>query len=574
MGERRIRVDMLGGFTVFVDERRVPARSWTRRKGAELVKMLALAPQHRVEREQAMEALWPEASPESAGARLRKAAHFARRALDFPDSVVLDGATVSLGMSGSVHSDVSEFERLALEGLVSEDPEVCRRAASLHVGELLPHDRYLEWLVPHQARVRSLYLRVLAGGELWGRLVEEDPTNETAHQEILRRHLGHGDRAAALRQFESLRTALRDHLGTLPNEESMRLYERALAFGARDRPTTAERARALLAWGVVHWERRDLEEAQRIAVEARALAVDAELGRELADASELLGLIAYAQERWPEMMAEELDGTLRQAPELTPFLLDAHICMSEFALCEQDGPLIVDTVAAEILAAAADVGSRAATALGLMLRGEAAMLRYDDPGPARTDLAESLDLHRASRSMTGAALALERLAQIDDVTGDTDRASIRHREALDLAWEAVTNRHLVPFVYGGMLAADLDQPEPIVAEAEAAMVGLDLCQSCAMSFRLGAARARAREGNLQSAEDYLAKAARVAEMWRTGPWHAAVAETRAIVAASAGADPGKVRSLLESAEAGFAAAHRRRDAARCCQALDHLQGER
>lgn len=564
---------MLGGFSVSVDEHLVPSQSWSRRKSAELVKLLALAPQHRVEREQAMEALWPEAPPERAGASLRKAAHFARRALGFPDSVVLDGSTVILGGSGRVQSDVAEFESLAGDGLVSEDPDLCRRAASLHIGELLPHDRYLEWVTPHRERLRSLYLRVLAGGELWGRLVDEDPTNETAHQKILRGHLGHGDRAAALRQFESLRTALRDHLGALPNEVSMGLYEQALAFGARDRPTPTERARALLSWGVVHWERRDLEEAQRIALEAKALAVDAGLGRELADASELLGLIAYAQERWPEMMADELDETLRQSPELTPFLLDAHICMSEFALWEQDGPAIVGTVAAEILAAAAEVGSTSATALGLMLRGEAAMLRDEDPGPARADLAESLELHRECRSMTGSALALERLAQIDDATGDSDRANLRHRAALDLAWEAVTSRHLVPFVYGGMLAADQDQPEPIVTEAESAMVGLDLCPPCAMSFRLGAARARAREGNHRSAEDYLAKAARVAEMWRTGPWHAAVAETRAVVAASAGADPEEVRSLLESAEAGFAAAHRRRDAARCRRALDHLAGE-
>jgi DNA-binding SARP family transcriptional activator len=570
VADPRIEVGLLGGFRVSVDDREVPAGDWGRRKAADLVKMLALAPGHRLAREQAMEFLSAGSSPQSAAAGLRKAAHFARRILDAPEALVLDGKTVSLL---GVHTDVDEFSRLAEEAIGSGDPALCRQAAAAHTGELLPHDRYQDWLAPHRQRVRSLYLQVLAGGEMWGRLVEEDPANETAHQQIIRRHLGEGDRSAALRQFESVRVALRDMLGSLPGEETMALYEEALSFGGRDRPTPTERARALLAWGVVHWKRHDLAEAQRIALEARALAVDAGLGREMADASELLGLIAYAQDRWPEMVTEELSATLQSAPELTPFLLDAHICMSEFALCEEDGPEIVSTVAAQILVAADHVGSRSAAALGLLLRGEAAMVQSEDPRPARADLERALQLHAASESLTGSALALERLAQIDDLTDDSDGLAAGHRRALDLAWDAPTSRHLVPFVYGGMLAGEREETIPIVAEAEGEMAQLDLCPPCAMSFRIGAARARAREGNHESAERYVTEAAKVAEMWRTGPWHAAVAETRAIVGAHAGVDPSRVQSLLESAAAGFNAASRPRETARCRRALQRLAGE-
>jgi DNA-binding SARP family transcriptional activator len=42
------------------------------------VKLLALAPHHRLHREQLMDTLWPELAPEAAAANLRKAVHFAR----------------------------------------------------------------------------------------------------------------------------------------------------------------------------------------------------------------------------------------------------------------------------------------------------------------------------------------------------------------------------------------------------------------------------------------------------------------------------------------------------------------
>src|SRR5680860_1532288 len=110
-----------------------------------------------------------------------------------------------------------------------------------------------------------------------------------------------------------------------------------LAMEGRDVPPPAERARALLAWGVVHWERSELAEAERTAVEVRALAMDAGLGRELSDASELLGLVAYAQGRWREVFGREFLESVERNPELAPFVFDANLCMSEFALEESDG---------------------------------------------------------------------------------------------------------------------------------------------------------------------------------------------------------------------------------------------
>ena len=54
-----VRMRLLGSFRVFVGPRTVEESGWRLKKAAGLVKLLALAPDHRLHREQVTEALWP-----------------------------------------------------------------------------------------------------------------------------------------------------------------------------------------------------------------------------------------------------------------------------------------------------------------------------------------------------------------------------------------------------------------------------------------------------------------------------------------------------------------------------------
>ena len=74
-----VRIWLLGGFRVGIDSLPVPDDAWRRNKAKAVVKLLALAPSHRLHREQLMDALWPELPPDAAAANLRKAVHFARQ---------------------------------------------------------------------------------------------------------------------------------------------------------------------------------------------------------------------------------------------------------------------------------------------------------------------------------------------------------------------------------------------------------------------------------------------------------------------------------------------------------------
>ena len=95
--------------------------------------MLALAPGHRMHREQLMEALWPDRDPAAAANNLNQVVHAARRvlgadAIELREELLMLHATV----------DVDEFERGAAQAreaalggrLPRRAGHLCRRAAA------------------------------------------------------------------------------------------------------------------------------------------------------------------------------------------------------------------------------------------------------------------------------------------------------------------------------------------------------------------------------------------------------------------------------------------------------------
>ena len=119
----KLQITLLGRFGVVVDGREIPAAEWRRGPSAALVKLLALSAGHRLHREQAMEALWPDASPESSSGNLRKAVHFARRTLGDHDAIGFENDIVSLAPTGEVTVDAEKFEAAAKLALREQRPD-------------------------------------------------------------------------------------------------------------------------------------------------------------------------------------------------------------------------------------------------------------------------------------------------------------------------------------------------------------------------------------------------------------------------------------------------------------------
>jgi len=76
-----MRIRLLGDFEVSVGPRTIADASWRLRKAAGLIKILALAPQHRLPRGRATELVWPDSDAKTASNNLRGALHAARKAL-------------------------------------------------------------------------------------------------------------------------------------------------------------------------------------------------------------------------------------------------------------------------------------------------------------------------------------------------------------------------------------------------------------------------------------------------------------------------------------------------------------
>jgi DNA-binding SARP family transcriptional activator len=224
-----VRIDLLGRFRVAVGGAEPVADVWPSRRAAELVQLLALADRHLLARDQVVEALWPHLDVDAGGANLRKAAHHARQALASSEGVVLRGGQVALFPSRSVETDAARFEARADAALAGGEATRCAAAASAYTGDLLPEALYEEWTQAPRERLRSRYVELLRRSGQWERLVEAEPTDESAYRELMRRELAAGCGPAAIRWYGRLRIALRDEFGILPSRETEAIYDECVA---------------------------------------------------------------------------------------------------------------------------------------------------------------------------------------------------------------------------------------------------------------------------------------------------------------------------------------------------------
>ena len=562
----KVEIQLLGRFSVGVDGVPISGDAWRSRRAADVVKLLALAPAHRMHRTEVMEALWPESDPELSGSNLRKALHFARLATADEQAIVNERGVLVLWPDAVAETDVERFEAAAERALEAGDAPVSRAAADMYAGDLLPDDRYEPWSFEPRGRLRRRYLDVLRAGALWDRLAEEDPTDEQAARELMRAHLDAGERREAIRRFERLREALRDHLGVGPDPATVALYEDVLAAEGAPQPSEAERTHALLAWALVHMNRGDMAEAERAAEEARAIALDASLGRELGEAALILAEVAMAQGRWRERFAEELAESMRMRAQMEPIVYDAHLCFAEYYLYAPEGYDTAAEFARQMMQIADDAGSATGAALALLMLGEAELLAGHLDG-AEQHLKEAAAANDREGCISGSALARQRLAEAAVSRGRRYEANRLLGRARSLALRSDLATHLTVRVFGTMIQA-ADDPEKamtVVRAAERELSQMHSCEPCSMGYLTSAAAASARAGDLDRARSFLTEAERISGMWQGGLWTGAVWEGRGILRRAEGEDE-VARAMFREAAQAFARTGNHSDAARCLEA--------
>ena len=150
-----VAIKLLGGFVVTRGGEPIDPSVWRLRKGRELVKLLALAPAHRLHREQLIDALWPELDLASGANNLHQVVHVARRALG-ADAIELRDELLTLRAS----VDVDDFERAAEQARRAGSAGAYGAALSLYGGELLPENRYEDWAGVRREEIEQLRLQL------------------------------------------------------------------------------------------------------------------------------------------------------------------------------------------------------------------------------------------------------------------------------------------------------------------------------------------------------------------------------------------------------------------------------
>lgn len=564
---RAAAIQLLGRFTVTLDGEPVSGDAWRSRRAADVVKLLALSPGHRLHRSQVMEALWPESDPQASGSNLRKALHFARHATRDEQMIVVQQGVLALWPQGEVDTDVERFEAKARAALESGDPTACRNAAELYAGDLLPDDCYESWTAQPRQRLRQRYLAVLRAGGLWQRLFDEDATDEEAARALMRADLDAGRRREAIRCFERLREALHDQLGVGPDGQTISLYEEVLAAEGAPQPTEAERAHALLAWALVHMNRNEIKEAERAAEEARAIALDSGLGRELGEAAVILAKTAMAQGRWRERFAEELAESMRLRADLEPIVYDAHLCLAEYYLASPDGHDLAADFARQMMRIADEAGSATGAALATLMLGEAELLA-GHLVEAELHLKDAAQANDRQGCLSGSALARQRLAEAAVIGGRNFDANRLLNRARSIAVRSDLASHLLVRVFGTMIqAADEKNALAVLRMAERELGSLRSCEPCSMGYLTSAAAACARAGELDRARSFLTEAERIAGMWQGGLWTGAVWEARGILRTAEG-EHAQSQAMFREAAREYAFAGNQLAVARCLAAVD------
>jgi DNA-binding SARP family transcriptional activator len=238
-GSAPLGISLLGRFRVSVHGRPIPDAEWRQRRAAAVVKLLALAPEHRLHRDQMIEALWPEFDGEAAANNLRVALTRARRVLEANAAepgrfLTRDGAVYALAAPEDVWVDVDAFETAVRHAWSGDRPEDTRAVLDGYGGDLLPDDLYDDWAAGRRLALRTTYLALLAR---LGRLHEErlelrhaiaarqrllfaEPLDEPAHAALIALFARVGETRQAILQFERLSAALAEELGDEPDADT------------------------------------------------------------------------------------------------------------------------------------------------------------------------------------------------------------------------------------------------------------------------------------------------------------------------------------------------------------------
>ena len=239
-----LHIQLLGGFRLLSGD--TPVTSVDLPRMQSLLAYLLLQREVPHSRQHLAFLLWPDSTEHQARSNLRTLIARLRTALPNADAfITADNQYLQWRPDAPWTLDVADLERALAAANQAEHSgnQVALRAAleqavELYRGDLLP-SCYDDWLLPEREGLRQRLLGALerlillleaqrdysAAIQAGQRLLRHDPLHEVTYQHLMRLHALSGDRASALRVYQTCVTVLRRELDVDPSHATRETYE-------------------------------------------------------------------------------------------------------------------------------------------------------------------------------------------------------------------------------------------------------------------------------------------------------------------------------------------------------------
>lgn len=243
-----LSIRLLGGFQV--DNDGVPAIDFKSDKVRALLAFMAVEADRPHPRDSLAWLLWPNSPDRAALTNLRSVLANLRRVINdqaaSPPHLLISRETVQFNKTSDDWLDVSALMSSPAEMLLeTHQAERREQALTLYQGDFLQgfslkdSPSFEEWALLKRDQISRRVIDLLLGlasfyeqrGEFGKaqtharKIVELEPWNEEAHQQLMRVLATGGQRSAALAHFEACRRILVKELGVEPSQETMMLYQ-------------------------------------------------------------------------------------------------------------------------------------------------------------------------------------------------------------------------------------------------------------------------------------------------------------------------------------------------------------
>ncbi len=235
-------VRTLGPFNLWRGDDLVTSREWQREKARQLFQLLITSRGQWLLREQIMDMLWPESTPESALSDFKVALNALNRAIEptrprnlKPYFIIRQGNAYGINPQASIVTDGEVFSQMA----ALDNPEKMQAALNLYEEDYLPDCLYCDWSSIERGNYRQQYLnlaerlaRAYLQAQQWNEALavctgalRRDRFCEPAYGIMMQVHTAQGNLPQAEATYQHFKTILEDELGIEPSVSIQRLHQ-------------------------------------------------------------------------------------------------------------------------------------------------------------------------------------------------------------------------------------------------------------------------------------------------------------------------------------------------------------